>query len=91
MAFLAQGQLEGETACGRFDGGWFHEGEELSLGITPTGNLGCEEPQTAEAIGLSTALTASVRWQAAGAGLELLDGAGVTRVVLESLGIRPDR
>ncbi len=87
VAFLAQGQLEGETACGRFDGGWFYEGEELSLGITPTGNLGCEEPQTAEAIGLSTALTASVRWQAAGTGLELLDGAGVTRVVLETLGI----
>ena len=87
LALLADGQLEGETACGRFDGGWFYEGEELFLGVAPSGNLGCGEQQLAEAIGLSTALGASTRWQAAGTGLELLDGTGATRVVLEALKI----
>ena len=85
LALLADGQLEGENACGRFDGGWFYEGEELFLGVAPSGNLGCGEQQLAEAIGLSTALGASTRWQAAGTGLELLDGTGATRVVLEAL------
>lgn len=87
LALLADGRLEGETACGRFDGGWFQEGEELSVGVAPSGNLGCGEQQLAEAIGLSTALGAATRWQAAATGLELLDATGATRVVLEALKI----
>ena len=61
--------------------------QELSIGVAPSGNLGCGEQQLAEAIGLSTALGASTRWQAAATGLELLDGTGATRVVLEALTI----
>ena len=40
LRLLADGQLEGETACGRFTGGWSSEGAELSMGVAPTGNLG---------------------------------------------------
>jgi heat shock protein HslJ len=86
LTLLAGGTMQGETACGRFDGGWGGTGDELFAGVAPTGFLGCAEAQTAEAIGLSTALDAVVRWQADDAGgLELLDAAGATRVVLEPL------
>lgn len=86
LTLLADGTMQGETACGRFDGGWGGTGDELFAGVAPTGFLGCAEAQTAEAIGLSTALDAVVRWQADDAGgLELLDAAGATRVVLEPL------
>lgn len=87
LTLLADGQLEGETACGRFAGGWWRDGDELSMGVAPTGNLGCGEKKAAEAIGFSTALAASTRWQATDAGIELLDSTGATRVLLETLSL----
>jgi heat shock protein HslJ len=86
LSFLPDGQLQGETACGRFDGGWSGQGSELFAGVAPTGFLGCAEEQTAEATGLNTALAAVVRWQPdAIGGIELFDAAGVTRLVLQPL------
>lgn len=88
LSFLPGGQLQGETACGRFDGGWTVEGGELFAGIAPTGFLGCADEQTAEATGLNTALAAVVRWQPDEVGgIELLDAAGATRLVLQPLRI----
>jgi heat shock protein HslJ len=84
LRLLADGQLEGETACGRFSGGWSSDGAELVIGVAPSGNLGCDGDQTAEAIGLATALAAVTSWQAADSGVELRDAAGTTRVVLGS-------
>jgi heat shock protein HslJ len=85
LRLLDDGELEGETACGRFTGGWSSEGAELFMGVAATGNLGCAEQPTAEAIGLSTALGAVTSWQATSDGLELRDALGATRVVLEPL------
>ena len=85
LRLLDDGQLEGETACGRFTGGWSSEGAELFMGVAATGNLGCAEQETAEAIGLSTALGAVTTWQATADGLELRDALGATRVVLGPL------
>lgn len=84
LRLLADGQLEGETACGRFSGGWSSQGVELSLGVAPTGNLGCGPDETAEAVGLATALAAVTSWQVADNGVELRDVVGTTRVVLGS-------
>lgn len=86
VSLLDDGELAGETGCGRFSGGWSHDGDELFLGMAPSGNLGCAEQQVEEAIGLSTALDAVAGWgPAADGGIELFDQAGVTRVVLEGL------
>ncbi|MEX1343694.1 MAG: META domain-containing protein, partial [Candidatus Limnocylindrales bacterium] len=86
LSFLADGRLQGETACGRFNGGWSGEGRELFAGVAPTGFLGCADAQTGEAIGLSTALEAVVGWQADElGGLALLDASGATRLLLEPL------
>lgn len=86
LTFLADGRLQGETACGRFNGGWSGEGGELFAGVAPTGFLGCADAQTGEAIGLNTALEAVVAWEAdERGGLSLLDAAGSMRVLLEPL------
>jgi len=86
ISLLADGQLQGETACGRFTGGWTWAGDELFAGIAPTGFLGCADAQTGEATGLNTAIAAIVAWQPGDAGgIELLDGGGTTRVVLRPL------
>lgn len=86
ISLLTDGQLQGETACGRFIGGWSWSGSELFAGIAPTGFLGCAEEQTGEATGLNTAVAAVVAWQPADAGgIELLDAAGATRLVLQPL------
>ena len=82
VTLLDDGQLEGETGCGRFNGGWSTEDDELFLGVAPTGNLGCGEKKAAEAIGLSTALAAIVSWRPANGGIELSDEAGNLRVIL---------
>lgn len=88
VSFLADGRMQGETGCGRFGGGWGGAGNELFAGVAPSGFLGCAEEQTAEAVGLSTALGDVVRWQADDdGGLVLLDPAGTTRVVLQPLEI----
>mgnify|MGYP001821482262 CR=1 FL=1 len=88
VSFLAEGRMQGETACGRCDGGWGGAGNELFAGVAPSGFLGCAEEQTAEAVGLSTALGDVVRWQSDDeGGLLLLDPAGATRVVLRPLEI----
>lgn len=86
LSFLDEGRLQGETACGRFTGGWSGEGGELFAGIAPTGFLGCAEEQTGEAIGLNTAIEAVVEWQPDDAGgIELLDASGATRLTLQPL------
>jgi heat shock protein HslJ len=86
VSLLADGELAGETGCGRFSGGWSHDGDELFLGIAPSGNLGCAASQVEEAIGLSTAFDAVAGWgPVEGGGIELFDAAGATRVVLEGL------
>lgn len=82
VSLLDDGELEGETACGRFTGGWSAQGPELFLGIAPSGNLGCEQEQTAEAIGLATAFGAVTSWSEVDGELELADELGRTRVVL---------
>ena len=82
VSLLADGQLEGETGCGRFNGGWSAEGPEIFMGVAPSGNLGCAEQETAEAIGLATALAAVGAWRATDTGIELLDALGNPRVVL---------
>lgn len=88
LSFLDGGQLRGETACGRFDGGWTAEDGEFFAGVAPTGFLGCPDAQTTEAVGLSTALAAVVGWRPdASGGIELLDAAGATRLVLRPLPI----
>ncbi len=86
VSLLDDGELAGETGCGRFSGGWSYDGDELFLGVAPSGNLGCAAPRVEEAIGLSTAFDAVAGWgPAEGGGIELFDAAGATRVVLESL------
>lgn len=86
LSFLADGLLQGESACGRFDGGWAGTGDEIFVGVSPGGHLGCAQQQKAEAIGLSTALDAVVGWQADDiGGIELLDAAGATRLMLQPL------
>ena len=86
VSLLADGELAGETGCGRFSGGWSQDGDELFLGVAPSGNLGCAAPQVEEAIGLSTAFDAVTGWgPAEDGGIELSDATGATRVVLESL------
>jgi heat shock protein HslJ len=82
VRLLDDGQLGGETGCGRFGGGWWLEGDEVTMGVSPTSNLDCSEAQVAEAVGLTTALTAVSRWRATENGIELVDAAGATRVVL---------
>ena len=82
LSLLGDGTLDGETACGRFSGGWSAEGAELFMGVAPSGNLGCAQEQTAEAIGLSTALAAVTTWAATDDTIELRDATGATRVVL---------
>ncbi len=82
LSLLDDGTLDGETACGRFTGGWSAEGAELFMGVAPTGNLGCAQEPTAEAIGLSTALAAVATWEAIDDAIELRDAFGATRVVL---------
>jgi heat shock protein HslJ len=76
LTLLEDGQLEGETACGRFTGGWSFDGAELFMGVAPTGNLGCGEQERAEAVGLST-----------DGKIELRDAFGTTRVVLGPLSL----
>ena len=88
LSFLGDSLLQGETACGRFDGGWSGTGSEIFVGVSPTGHLGCAQEQTAEAIGLSTALDAVVGWQPDDiGGIELLDAAGMARLVLEPFAV----
>jgi heat shock protein HslJ len=87
LTLLEDGQLEGETACGRFTGGWSSDGAELFMGVAPTGNLGCGEQERAEAVGLSTALGAVTSWHATDGAIELRDALGTTRVVLGPLSL----
>ncbi len=83
LRLLGDGELQGATGCGRFVGGYGLQGEQLWLGVQPTGNLGCSEADTLEAVGFSAALDAVSSWRAGDDGsLELLDGLGVVRVVL---------
>lgn len=84
LRLLGDGELQGATACGRFVGGYGLEGEQLWLGLQPTGNLGCDEADTLEAIGFSAALDAIGSWRAGSeaGSLELLDEFGAVRVVL---------
>ena len=86
LSFQADARLQGETACGRFEGGWSSQGSELYASILPGGTFNCPEEQAGEAIGLSTALDSVVAWQADDiGGIELLDAAGSTRLVLQPL------
>ena len=92
LRLLGDGELQGATGCGRFVGGYGLEGEQLWLGVQPTGNLGCDEADTLEAVGFSAALDAVGGWRAGEApgSLELLDGSGSVRVVLvPEVGIDP--
>lgn len=84
LGLLDGGDLQGATGCGRFEGGYSLEGELLWLGVAPTGNLGCSDALTAEAVGFSAALEAVGSWRAApdDGGVELLDEFGTVRVVL---------
>ena len=83
VSLLDDAQLQGETGCGRFNGGWSVEGDGLFLGLAPSGFIGCAEQDAEEALGLSTAFNAVATWQPADAGMiELLDTAGTTRVTL---------
>lgn len=81
---LDDGLAEGTTGCGRFNAGWSLDDGRLSLGVAPTGHLGCGEQKTAEAVAFSTALGSVSAWRPAsdGDGLELVDDTGRVRVVL---------
>ncbi len=87
VSLLDDGGLAGETGCGRFSGGWSHDGDELFLGVAPIGQPWlCGASRLEEAIGLSTAFDAVAGWgPAEGGGIELFDAAGATRVVLAGL------
>jgi len=82
LALLDDGRLEGQTGCGRFNGGWSLEDGWLRLGTAPTGFVDCGEKQTEEAIGLTAALDAVAGWAPTSSGIELLDANGATRLVL---------
>lgn len=79
---LDDGLAEGTTGCGRFNAGWSLAEGHLSLGVAPTGHLGCSERKTAEAVAFSVALDSVAAWRPVDDGLELLDEAGRVRVVL---------
>ena len=81
---MGDGELQGVTGCGRFVGGYGLEGEQLWLGLQPTGNLGCDEAGTLEAIGFSAALDTVGSWRAGSeaGSQELLDELGAVRLVL---------
>jgi heat shock protein HslJ len=82
IALLGDGQLAGETGCGRYDGGWLLAEGELSVGIAQTGYFECADAPTEEAIGFSTAVDAVVGWRQTATGIELVDEAGSPRLVL---------
>lgn len=83
LRLLGGGDLQGADGCGRFVGGYSLEGEQLWLGLAPTGNLDCGEADTLEAVGFSAALDTVASWRAGDDGsLELLDELGAVRVVL---------
>ena len=83
ISLLGERLLEGASGCGRFTGGWFLEDGAMSMSVSPTGFLGCSEAQTGEAIGLESAIAAVSGWRPSESGVELVDAAGVARVVLE--------
>ena len=82
LALLDDGQLAGETGCGRYYGGWLLAAGELSVDIAQTGYFGCADAPTEEAIGFSTAIDAVVDWRETATGIELIDQAGSPRLVL---------
>lgn len=85
LALLSDGRLEGDTACGRFSGGYFLEGERLNMGIVSRPLEPCGPRQDDETFAFSAAIDAVVAWRAAadGSGLELLDAGERVRLVLQ--------
>lgn len=83
VGLLGDGRLQGETGCGRYNGGWALDDEVLGLAISPTGYFGCGDAETEEAIGFSVAIDAVVGWSATDSGIELFDVAGTPRLVLQ--------
>lgn len=88
MSLLTGGRLEGETGCGRYHGGYSLDGDRLGLGIISKGFGECGIKRTEEAVAFSVALESVSTWRAGGdvTAIELVDEAGVVRVVLA----RPD-
>jgi heat shock protein HslJ len=82
VSLLQESSLEGQTGCGRYDGGYYLEDEQLRIGMAAKGFIGCPEPQTGEAVAFSVALDAVATWRASEIGLELLDEFGTVRLVL---------
>jgi heat shock protein HslJ len=83
LSMLTRGRLEGQTGCGEYHGGYSVEGERIGLGIVSKGFGECGAKRTEEAVAFSVALEAVTTWTASATGLELLDGDGDVRVVLE--------
>lgn len=83
ISLLQQSSLEGQTGCGRYDGGYYLDGEQLRIGMAAKGFIGCPEQQTTEAVAFSVALDAVATWRATDTGLELFDESGAVRLILE--------
>jgi heat shock protein HslJ len=83
VSLLSEGRLEGETGCGTYVGGYTVDGEGIRLGVISKGSDPCGGRRTDEAFDFTQALALATTWAASPAGLELSDGAGLIRVVLE--------
>ena len=82
VSFLADGRLEGTTACGGYFGGYFVEGSTISIGIRSAGTRSCGPKRDDEQLAFSQALQAATTWAATDTGLELFDADGQARVML---------
>ncbi len=89
IALQDGGRLEGQTGCGRYNGGYSIDGERIGLGIISKGFGECGRKRTEEAVAFSVALEAVSRWRldTGAAGLELVDDTGAVRVAATR---RPD-
>jgi heat shock protein HslJ len=82
VSLLEGGRLEGATGCGRYQGGYAVDGEQMGLGIVSPPLGACARKAAADAAGLTAAFDAVTGWRAADGTLELVDADGGVRLRL---------